>query len=109
MGKVPDKKCAYCNQEDSVYHRYWECEKFQEERQNVDPTVLMELCNSHGSLAEKGWIPDCPARIPFLRALESIPDTTDDFMPVPCLDPQLPLHLFTDGSGSWPKHPDEDW
>eukprot|EP00438_Fugacium_kawagutii_P024607 Skav200075 [mRNA] locus=scaffold838:492659:502286:+ [translate_table: standard] len=105
MGKVPDQKCTHCEDQDSLYHRYWECPHFQTARLPVPESSLREICNSHAVTAERGWLPDIPARLPFLHALNTIPDTTDDFLQCPAQD-ALPQHLFTDGSGLWPNHRD---
>eukprot|EP00438_Fugacium_kawagutii_P026388 Skav226555 [mRNA] locus=scaffold1427:6548:9886:+ [translate_table: standard] len=105
MGKVPDQKCTHCEEQDSIYHRYWECPHFQNARQQVPDSCIRELCNSHAVTAERGWLPDIPARLPFLHALNTIPDTTDEFLQSSSPD-VLPQHLFTDGSGLWPNHRD---
>lgn len=106
MGKVPDNKCAYCQQEDGIYHRYWECPSFADARQNISATDTWDLCNSHCSFAERGWVPDCPSRVPFMKSLLTIPDTTTDSQTPPVPPANTVQHLFTDGSAKWPKHPD---
>ena len=47
--------CMFCGQEDSVYHRVWECEAFNTERNKCPESVRSELVNMPPCTHNHGW------------------------------------------------------
>lgn len=43
IGKTEFPGCIYCNEEDSVEHIFFVCEKWMEERVNIDITLMVKL------------------------------------------------------------------
>ena len=100
-GKVSSKQCPWCEQEDSVHHRTWECSHFHNERNKIDTPLRHYLQSQPDCTRLHGWFTESAADVHFRRALCDIPDTTARFDQVSSL-PDM-LHLFTDGSAIAPQ------
>ena len=100
-GKVSSKQCPWCEQEDSVHHRTWECSHFHNERNKIDAPLRHYLQSQPDCTRLHGWFTESAADVHFRRALCDIPDTTARFDQVSSL-PDM-MHLFTDGSAIAPQ------
>ena len=102
-GKVPSKDCPYCDQQDSVYHRIWECQGFSDLRAAL-PLEAKEFIQSMPPCSHlHGWIVESSVDRQFRHSLSTIPDRTGDFLLAP--DGIETLHLFVDGSCTEPERP----
>eukprot|EP00435_Cladocopium_sp_Y103_P036870 s2188_g9.t1 len=102
-GKYVSKQCPWCQEEDSVYHRTWECQHFCHERAKLSPVHRKFILAQPECTYLHGWFVETAADLHFRQALANIPDTTQVFDYVGPL-PEV-LHLFTDGSGLSPQQP----
>eukprot|EP00438_Fugacium_kawagutii_P030244 Skav219537 [mRNA] locus=scaffold30:835276:840171:- [translate_table: standard] len=102
-GKVADKLCPWCGHEDSVEHRHWECDHFEDIRAKVPVNILQDIQASPDCTRLHGWCVQGPEDIQFRQSLMTIRDTTHEFLPVPPCGPIL--HMFTDGSCLEPQTP----
>ena len=103
-GRFVDKQCPFCKQcDDSIFHRHWECERFQPSRNNINRNVFSQLHNLPECTLQHGWIvePECSPL--FRHQLVNLPDTTGDFFAVP--QGIEDLHIFTDGGCERPADP----
>eukprot|EP00435_Cladocopium_sp_Y103_P015415 s3974_g3.t1 len=102
-GKIPDKYCPYCECEDSVPHRVFDCQGFSDLRAQVAPATWEYLRRQPECTYLHGWFVEGVADRQFRQSLLTIPDTTGLFTP----DLELPevVHLFTDGSCTSPQRP----
>ena len=104
-GKVHSKTCPFCNEQDSLLHRHFECPTFQEVRNKISGDVFAELSNLPDCTIQHGWICNPPELVLFRQALMNLPDLTRDFS---CASPVATLgtlHLFVDGSCLSPNNP----
>ena len=103
-GRFLDKQCPFCKTcDDSIFHRHWECERFQPSRNIIHQNVFSQLQNLPDCTLQHGWIvePDCAAL--FRHQLANLPDTSCDFFAVP--SGTSDLHIFTDGGCERPADP----
>ena len=100
FGKVAHTGCQFCGEEDSQYHRHWQCRAFEPARQQVLPLVEDPPIHLPPAYYNHGWIPRSPAWWALRRELLSIPDTRATFHITDEQLQQLPeqVHIFTDGS-----------
>ena len=94
-GLAPDKTCPFCDHEDGLKHRHWECTKFNDLRTQLPAPVRAMLPHLPECAVQRGWMTVSPWKVPFSRALDLLPDTTQDFAPCPSFSV---LRLFSDGS-----------
>ena len=93
-GKIPSKDCPFCQQPDSLEHRIWACEFFQDIRDRM-PHNSLKFCNEQPDCTRyHGWFTEHWSLAALRRALNAIPPPQ---APIP--PPSLPdcLHLFVDG------------
>ena len=100
-GENDSKDCRFCGQVDSVQHRIFFCQHFQECRREagISHEVLQGL---EPAQALHAWAAACPSLAPVRKELACLVETFDDFQAAPsgsCLD------LFTDGSCLRPQEP----
>jgi hypothetical protein len=101
-GLVESACCKFCNQEDSVKHRHWECAHTAASRSAIPPAVLTAIGEFPPCLQEHGWVPE-PAEIRrFKQLLSDIPDTLEKSIAFP---PQGHYDFFCDGTGKDPTMP----
>ena len=98
-----DGKCRSCQQPDSQVHRHWKCEFFASCRSHLTQDQIDTILDLPPVVANHGWIPTPPSLLRFRKACLSIPDETQVFELVPCLDDEL--HMFTDGGCLTPTCP----
>ncbi len=96
-GKASSNTCNWCNGEDSLYHRYWECPFFHESRLLVPSSVLLAVPNWPPCLAERGWFQQVDGLAQLQAGLCQLPDATSEFF-ITELDSEGPIHIFSDGS-----------
>ena len=96
-GKSPCSVCNWCDAEDSLMHRYWQCPFFQESRSKIPQVILQEVPNWPPCLAERGWFSQVDGLVQLQQWLMALPDTTSEFF-VSEFDADGPIHIFTDGS-----------
>ena len=94
-------KCDYCQQEDSRYHRYWDCPIFEPHRHSCPADVRDLIPALPSCLTQAGWS-ICPStQEEWSRALLDIPEPE-----VPPLHPSIVksewIDVFSDGSCFWP-------
>ena len=102
-GKFTSKQCPWCECEDGVHHRTWECPHFHNERERMDPAIRAYIMQQPDCTRLHGWFLESAEDLAFRKALIAIHDTSFAFERVPNLPDTL--HLFTDGSGTDPNHP----
>ena len=103
-GVTDTDACRFCQQKDSLYHRTWQCQFFQDLRDalpDLPDTTKVPSCT-----ACHGWLPQSPDLHKLRAFFMRFPDTTANFvqheMPY-----NLPfLDLFLDGSCVHPAEPD---
>ncbi len=97
-GTVPSILCPFCNSPDSIVHRHYSCPYFQDLRLELPSRVFAYLEDAPQCTIQHGWFCE-PEEVRLLRfELDSVPDLTEDFMPIPTMPTTSPLHLFCDGS-----------
>ena len=99
-GKFTSKQCPWCDCEDSVMHRTWQCIHFQTERNQMDPSIRKYIMSHPDCTRLHGWFTESAADHDFRKALLTIRDSTATFEHFTAM-PKV-LHLFTDGSGTDP-------
>ena len=95
-------KCAYCQHEDSRYHRYWECPVFEPNRVLCPPEVRALIPQLPKCLTNAGWSIYPSTQDEWNRALLSIPEPEVPPLPATIL-PGTWIDVFSDGSCFWPK------
>ena len=76
-GNVPDTCCKFCQLQDSVHHRHWECAHTQGSRSQIPATVMDFFQTAPPCLTQHGWGCEPPEVRTFKQMLASIPDTVD--------------------------------
>lgn len=105
MDETTTRKCALCGaQEDSVFHRHWECPETQNSRDQVGETVKGQLPHLPECTHTRGWIQEPEVMQQFRRALQTIPDTHDCYREVDISEHSV-VDLFADGAGKDPSVP----
>lgn len=102
-GHYVDKQCPWCNSEDSVWRRHWECAHFHSCRQHVAPEMLEQIHQMPDCAKLRGWMTRTPLQQAFVQALDLIADTSGASEPLPGDLDQL--HLFVDGTCLEPSQP----
>ena len=103
-GKVPDTKCPFCSEPDSIRHRHWECSHFASIRAKIDPMVIYWLQQEPTCFQFRGWVIEDVCQQLFRKSLFDIPDTLDQH-DWPNAAISNPVHFFTDGSCLHPETP----
>lgn len=101
-GKIPSKECPFCHQEDSLQHRIWECEFFQDIRAQV-PHASRDFCRQQPDCTRyHGWFVEDCSFVALRKALHEVPSKVVHHVPH-----QLPdvLQLFVDGGCLNPTKP----
>jgi ribonuclease HI len=101
-GVIDTTVCPWCEAEDSVRHRHWECPHNADLTAQIPPEVRAEIHNLPPCTMNHGWISEPEELVLFRRSLMDLPDRSRVFLPASCDFPVA--HLFTDGSGWFPKH-----
>jgi len=87
--------CKFCQQEDSQFHRHWECPYMQPCRSHLSNNQIQEMHNLFPCLSNHGWLPEPPSLQSFYRACQNLPDTSTEFLWPQHIPDQI--HAFTDG------------
>ena len=101
-GKIPSIRCPFCQKDDSLQHRIWECEFFHDIRQTI-PQHITQFCSSQPECTRfHAWFVEDWTDPNLRRALYRL--QVDQSHQVP---PGLPdvLHLFSDGGCKNPTNP----
>ena len=85
-GKVADAQCKFCQGNDSVHHRHWECPATQSSRDSIPPATLHIIASMAPCLQQHALTPE-PVEVRWFKAsLAEIPPTM--FLSVPMRLPQ---------------------
>lgn len=99
-----DTRCKLCFQEDSLFHRNWECVKLQTCREHLKPEQREEIKQMDPATFLQGWFPLPDLTFVFRAMLANLPDYFDCHVDLPSTtQTQDPMHYFTDGSCLRPK------
>ena len=85
--------CPFCENSDSRYHRFWECERFASLREDLDHAVWTCLPSLPEALTCSGWDLAPTTALEWNQHFVSL--QTQPVTPIDCAGD---LHLFTDGS-----------
>ena len=102
-GNFVDSTCPWCDQEDSINHRHWECGFFQDCRNSIPQEVFAQLDALDPCTIEHGWFKTPEAFAEFQHLLSQTQDLSHTFVSVDSLGDNV--HLFTDGSCLAPESP----
>eukprot|EP00438_Fugacium_kawagutii_P015360 Skav226110 [mRNA] locus=scaffold702:148968:153536:- [translate_table: standard] len=98
-----DRKCKFCGEVDSLYHRHWSCSATAWSRQQLQHETMEWVAHQPECTTHRGWCCVSAKALEFKKLLGAIPDTTarweDDIPRVST------LYVFTDGSGLDPTLP----
>eukprot|EP00438_Fugacium_kawagutii_P004951 Skav216523 [mRNA] locus=scaffold4485:225672:227267:- [translate_table: standard] len=94
-GKFATKTCPWCDAEDNMLHRYWECPFFGDLRRHISSQDIHTICAMPSCTHLHGWFTVTDATMNWERCLEALPTTTDTFEHV--LPTDHDVHLFVDG------------
>ena len=97
-------QCVHCGQEDTLWHRFWQCPHSAELRGRLAPEVCEIAPGLPSALSVRGWtLASCYADV-WAQQLLALPTAIPD---CPCPDgaDQSRINLFTDGSCLWPHMP----
>ena len=106
--KVENDQCNFCSHKDSIEHRLFHCEYFQQERDKVPPEIFQLMQAEPDSFRFHGWIPKSPDVIKLKGMLCYLPHTTthsyisDSWLKLP-----KTVDFFTDGSCLNPRFKDQ--
>ena len=95
-GTLPDDLCVWCQQPDSISHRYWSCCHFHQSRNLIPEEHRAQILNLPVCTNLHGWWQESELVPHLFRALQCLPDSTGDFLISP--PDQEIQHLFSDGS-----------
>eukprot|EP00438_Fugacium_kawagutii_P003599 Skav221607 [mRNA] locus=scaffold1698:863164:868092:+ [translate_table: standard] len=89
-------KCQWCDQADSLYHRYFQCSETKELREQHAPTVLRHVDSLPKSFVLRGWALRPPSWKPWMTYLANLPTAV---LPLYTQFSTSSLNIvFTDGS-----------
>eukprot|EP00438_Fugacium_kawagutii_P016980 Skav202416 [mRNA] locus=scaffold1370:238535:240418:- [translate_table: standard] len=94
-GKVDSKQCPWCAHQDSLFHRYWECEHFEDLRAAVPPDHRDQLLAMPECTHLHGWFTFTDLDRQLEEEWTALPDTRGHFESVQHLHGDL--HFFVDG------------
>eukprot|EP00435_Cladocopium_sp_Y103_P042393 s1318_g11.t1 len=95
-----DTRCRFCQQEDSLFHRHWECSALEPCRNHLTQQQRQTLLAMPDATRLQGWFPAPAALHDFRQHLEHLPSYQQcmlELQPVPSSSAG-PVHYFTDGS-----------
>eukprot|EP00438_Fugacium_kawagutii_P029229 Skav229564 [mRNA] locus=scaffold568:553802:558148:+ [translate_table: standard] len=98
-GAVDSPQCPWCQAEDSVHHRHFECPGTR----HLQAEPIPEFDTLPACTRNHGWFVQPPAILAFQKELCQLPDTTKQWEVAP--PPTDVLHLFTDGGCIKPTEP----
>ena len=89
-------QCLFCGEEDSSYHRIWECKELSEARKQCPKHIQQQLKDLPPCTHNHGWFPEPPSLIKFRQKLQSLNESSGNW----CEPWEIPntLDLFTDGT-----------
>eukprot|EP00435_Cladocopium_sp_Y103_P071758 s627_g38.t1 len=101
-----DTRCHLCLQEDSLFHRNWECAALDKCRKHLSKEQREALLSMTPATFLQGWFP-LPSRVHvFRKRLRNLPEYHECFVPYamrPIMCTKGPTHFFTDGACLRPK------
>ena len=105
-GTVPTVLCPFCQSPDSIMHRHYSCQYFQDLRSNLPGHLFTFLEEAPQCTIQHGWFCE-PEEVRLLRfELDRLPDLTEDFIGIPDGQLSSPIHMFCDGSCIQPTVPE---
>ena len=102
-GRFVDKTCPFCGVHDSLFHRHWECERFQHSRNLISAKVFKQLQYLPECALQHGWFQEPEGLSYFRHMLDGLPDCTGDFFAA--YEDSQDAHIFTDGGCLRPENP----
>ena len=102
-GRFVDKKCPFCEAQDSLFHRHWECSRFQPSRNLISKQVFATLQQLPECTLQHGWFQEPEGSGYFRHLLAGLPDCTGDFFTT--YKARQDAHIFTDGGCLRPETP----
>eukprot|EP00438_Fugacium_kawagutii_P027561 Skav207080 [mRNA] locus=scaffold1909:525523:530421:+ [translate_table: standard] len=94
-GKFQCKTCPWCESEDSIFHRYWECPFFHDLRKQLPLDDVGSLLAMPPCTHLHGWFPFTDLALRWEQTRELLQDCTM------CFEPTIPMdhdvHFFIDG------------
>ena len=107
-GKVDNALCMFCQQQDSIKHRHWECEFFEDLRASCMSNLVGDFQTFPDCLTLHGWLPKNPFVDSLKAILQDVPNTAHShFIPHDWEVPSNILEVFPDGSCINPTQPDQ--
>lgn len=94
-GHFDTKTCPWCQSEDSIYHRYWECQHFDDLRNKISQEDREEILSYPECTFLRGWFTTTPTERQWAQELQQLPDTSEQFESVDQVVQDL--HFFVDG------------
>ncbi len=106
-GTVPTVLCPFCQSPDSIMHRHYSCQYFQDLRSNLPGHLFTFLEDAPQCTIQHGWFCE-PEEVRLLRfELDRLPDLTGELIGLPDGQLSSPIHLFCDGSCIQPTIPEQ--
>ena len=102
-GKIPSKDCPFCGSADSLQHRIWECQTFDDLRQQIPPNIRQHIDHQPECTRLHAWMIEDWTDATWRQALLQHRVPQHVVKPVPPEDEVL--HLFTDGGCLHPDKP----
>ena len=96
-------QCCFCDQRDSLRHRYWECPHSTDLREALDPMVRDIVPTLPEVLTIRGWSIESSYQLAWQKYLCSLPDSIP-IVSCPAFSGDR-VNIFTDGSCLWPTCP----
>ena len=95
-----DTRCKLCHQEDSLYHRNWECEALSECRSHLSFDQQQAILAMAPATYLQGWFQPPEVLHQFRASLAELPGYEQCILPhnLVSKSPSEPAHYFTDGS-----------
>ena len=106
-GHVSDSKCKFCEQDDSVHHRHWDCSATAFSRALMPPDILKAVLHGPQCLREHGGAVEDQSLRDYKHSLSLIPDSLSCYTHTRTHIPfcQTHIDIFCDGTSRDPSKP----
>ena len=95
--------CPWCLEADSIQHRLWECQYFEQDRMGLSATTAEQVESLPKCLTLHGIVPEVEGKKALLNELAALPDTSGCVETI-WVEGEV-VDLFTDGTASDPVEP----
>lgn len=102
-GKFESKQCQWCDSEDSMFHRYWQCPHFQDLRDSFTREQRNSIMDLEPCTYLHGWFTHTELDHQLAECWHHLPSFTGMFEPI--FPSNHDLHLFVDGGCHGPDVP----